>query len=47
MSSIFILPGFVSGALGPVASGFMLTSMVSDLASSFFRLFYGISAGLA
>jgi hypothetical protein len=47
MSTISILPGFISGALGPFASGLMLTNMASGLLSSLFRLFYGISAGLA
>ncbi len=42
-----LVPGFISGLLGPVASGLMLTNVASDLLSSLFRLFYGISAGLA
>lgn len=46
--SIIAMPlGFVSGALGPIASGLMLTNVASGLLSSLFRLFYGISAGLA
>ncbi len=39
--------GYLTGLTGPVASGLMLANVASDLASSLFRLFYGISAGLA
>lgn len=39
--------GAVAGAAGPVAMGGTAASIAGGLLSSLFRLFYGISAGLA
>lgn len=39
--------GSVLGAAGPVVSGITGANMFGELLSSLFRLFYGISAGLA